>query len=124
SEPILVANLPLPPDVAEDVERICRSNRLVRKERARFEQDIKLSHHYAGHSVVATAGPRGLEIHAIDLDDPDEIHELTERLPAQREEESACPRNKRINKNGQRMADVTTLSIRGRHSLPTMNTAC
>ena len=83
SEPILVANLPLPPDVAEDVERICRSNRLVRKERARFEQDIKLSHHYAGHFVVATAGTRGLEIHAIDLDDPDEIHELTKRLRAQ-----------------------------------------
>jgi hypothetical protein len=80
SEPILVANLPLPPDVAKEVEEICRKYR--RRERAAVAAEIKLSHHYAGHYVVATYGPRGLEIHAIDLENPDEIDELHKRLHA------------------------------------------
>lgn len=83
SEPILVAELPLPPDVAEEVERCCRSRHYTRSERAAVEVDIRLRHHYAGRFVVATAGPQGLQIHAIDLEDPDEVHELTHRLHAQ-----------------------------------------
>jgi hypothetical protein len=83
SEPILVASLPLPPDVAEEVETLCRSDRLTRRERAVIEEDARLRHHYSGHSVVATAGPHGLQIHAIDIENPDANHELRERLRAQ-----------------------------------------
>jgi hypothetical protein len=83
TEPILVASLPLPPDVAAEVDCICRADRLGARERAAVEEEFKLSHHYAGHFVMATAGPRGLQIHAIDLDDPDEIHALRTRLLAQ-----------------------------------------
>jgi len=83
SEPILVANLPLPQDVAAEAEEHCRFHGYTGSERVFIEEDFKLSHHYAGHFVVATAGPRGLEIHAIDLEDPDENYELRERLRAQ-----------------------------------------
>jgi hypothetical protein len=83
SVPIRVADLPLPPDVAEEVERICRSDRLSRPERARVEEDIKLRHHYGGHYVVVTADRHGLQIHAIDLENPDEVHGLKHRLAAQ-----------------------------------------
>jgi hypothetical protein len=82
-EPLLVANLPLPPDIAEEVAGICRQRRYTRHERAAVEEDLKLRHHYAGHFVIATAGPHGLQIHAIDLEDPDEVHELKKRLGAQ-----------------------------------------
>ena len=83
SEPILVANLPLPPEDAAWLERELRSRRLKRSEREFIEDDIKLSHHYAGHYVIATAGPHRLQIHAIDLEDPDQIHELKQRLRAE-----------------------------------------
>ncbi|HKI33900.1 MAG TPA: hypothetical protein VKA46_18750 [Gemmataceae bacterium] len=79
-EPILVANLPLPPEDAALLERSWRSRRYTRSEREFLEDDVKLSHHYAGHYVIATAGPHRLQIHAIDLEDPDQIHELTQRL--------------------------------------------
>jgi hypothetical protein len=82
SEPILVANLSLPPAVAEDVARTSLQYRYTRRERAAVEEDCKLRHHYAGHHVIAALGPRGLEIHAIDLDNPDEIRELESRLTA------------------------------------------
>ena len=82
SEPIRVANLPLPPDLAAQLDSHWRSCRFSRSERAFLEDDVKLRHHYAGHYVIATAGPRGLEIHAIDLEDPDEINELHKRLSA------------------------------------------
>jgi hypothetical protein len=90
SEPIRVADLPLPADVAELIARSCRSCRLSRRERAAVEEDCKLSHHYAGHFVVATAGPRGLEIRAIDLEGPDEVNELTRRLLAQGHRHVLC----------------------------------
>ena len=83
SEPIRVANLPLPQEVAAMLDRHWRACGFTARERAFVEEDLKLNQHYAGHYVIATAGPRGLEIHAIDLEDPDEIHELTERLRAQ-----------------------------------------
>ena len=82
SEPIRVANLPLPQEVAAMLDRHWRACRFTASERAAVEEDLKLSHHYAGHYVIATAGPRGLEIHALDLEDPDEIHELKKRLSA------------------------------------------
>jgi hypothetical protein len=83
AEPILVSSLPLPPDVVEVVELVCRSRRCTRRERARVEEEFKLSHHYAGHNVIATYGPLGLQIHAIDLENPDERYEVRERLHAQ-----------------------------------------
>jgi hypothetical protein len=83
SEPILVADLPLPPDVAEALERYCCSRRFTRRERTAIVEDLKLRHHYVGHSVVATAGPRGLEVHAIDLEDSAENYKLRKRLRAQ-----------------------------------------
>src|SRR5438105_3142805 len=83
TEPILVAKLPLPPDVAEEVERICRSRRFTRRDRARLEEQVRLQHHYGGHGIVVTADPPGLQIHAIDLDNPEAYHELRERLRAQ-----------------------------------------
>jgi hypothetical protein len=90
SEPIRVAHLPLPPDVAEEVDQHCRSCRFSRRARAAAEEDCKLRHHYAGHFVVATAGRRGLEIHAIDLEGPDEVNELTSRLLAQGHRHVLC----------------------------------
>jgi hypothetical protein len=83
SEPILVANLPLPPDVAAMIAEHHRSSRLSWREHASREEDVKLRYHYAGHYVMATASRRGLAIHAIDLEDPDEVHELRQRLTAQ-----------------------------------------
>ncbi len=83
SEPILVANLPLPAAVAGDLEGHLRSHRFTPSERADIADNVKLRHHYAGHHVVATAGPRGLEIHAIDLDDANQIRECKQRLAAQ-----------------------------------------
>ncbi len=83
SEPILVANLPLPPDVAKEVEEICRSRPYTRRERAAVKEDLKLRYHYAGHFVIATAGSLGLQIHAIDLEEPEQVHELKQRLSAQ-----------------------------------------
>jgi hypothetical protein len=82
-KPILVANLPLPPDIAEEVAGICRQRRYTRSERAAVEEDLKLRHHYAGHFVLATAGPHGLQIHAIGLENPDEVNDLCKRLRAQ-----------------------------------------
>jgi hypothetical protein len=90
SEPILVSNLPLPPNVAEEVERYCRSHRFTRSERAAVEEDVKLSVHYAGRFVVATAGTQGLQIHAVDLENPDEVNELTRRLRAQGHRQVLC----------------------------------
>jgi hypothetical protein len=39
---------------------------------------------------MATAGPRGLEIHAIDLGNPDEVHELSQRLRGQGHRHVLC----------------------------------
>jgi hypothetical protein len=83
SEPILVANLPLPQDLAAVLDSHWRACRYSASERVLLEEDAKLRHHYAGHFVVATAGPPGLQIHAIDLHDPDQIRQLTQRLHAQ-----------------------------------------
>ena len=84
-----------------------RSSRLSRRERARQEEEDKLSHHYAGHSVIVAGGRRGLEIHAIDLEDPDEVHEVHQRLRAQGyrhvlslfPEPLTCPRSQIITLN-------------------------
>jgi hypothetical protein len=83
SDPIRVADLPLPQDVAQEVEEICRSRPYTRSERAAVEEDIKLRHHYAGHFLIATAGPQGLQIHAIDLDNPEDVKEIYDRLRSQ-----------------------------------------
>lgn len=83
SKPIRVANLPLPPDFAAMLDKDWRSRGYTARERAFLEEDVKLRYHYAGHSIEATADPPGLLIHAIDLENPDEIHELRERLRAQ-----------------------------------------
>jgi hypothetical protein len=90
SEPILVANLPLPPEEAAELERYLRSGRFTRSERAFVEENFKLRHHYAGRFVVATAGRSGLQIHAIDLESPDEVDELTKRLQAQGHHNVLC----------------------------------
>jgi hypothetical protein len=90
SEPIRVANLPLPADLAAELERHWRSCRFTARERAAVEDDFKLSYHYAGHFVVATSGPGGLQIHAIDLAGPDELDELTKRLHAQGHHNILC----------------------------------
>jgi hypothetical protein len=82
-EPILLMNLPLPKEVAEEVDQYCRSCGYTGGERAAVEEEFKLSLHYGGRFVIATTGPNGLEIHAIDLDNPDEVNELTRRLLAQ-----------------------------------------
>jgi hypothetical protein len=82
SEPIRVADLPLPPDVAEEVEAICRT--YSRRYRAVVRDDIKLRYLYAGHRViVTTAYPPGLQIHAIDLETADEVNEVYRHLHAQ-----------------------------------------
>lgn len=83
SEPIRVANLPLPPDLAAMLDKHWRSCRYTARERAMLEDDFKLSYHYAGHSIVATTDYPGLQIHAIDLENPDEVHELRKRLREQ-----------------------------------------
>jgi hypothetical protein len=83
TEPIRVANLPLPPDLAEMLHRHWRSCRYTAHERAALEDDFKLRYHYAGHSIEVTADPPGLLIHAIDLENPDEAYELRKRLRAQ-----------------------------------------
>jgi hypothetical protein len=83
SEPIRVANLPLPPDLAEMLDKHWRSCGYTARERAAAEDKFKLDYHYAGHIIEATADPPGLLIHAIDLENPDEAHELRERLRAQ-----------------------------------------
>ena len=83
SEPILVANLPLPPDLAAALDSHWRACRFTASERAFLEDDVKLRHHYAGHHVIATAGPQRLQIHAIDLEDPEQIQDLKQRLRAQ-----------------------------------------
>jgi hypothetical protein len=83
AEPIRAADLPLPPDVAELLAESMRSSGYTRSQRRTVEEDFKLNHHYAGHYVLATSGPRGLEIHAIDLEGPDQVREHIERLRAQ-----------------------------------------
>jgi hypothetical protein len=82
SEPIRVADLPLPPDLAAMLDDHWRSCRYTARERAALEDDFKLRYHYAGHFIVATTDHPGLQIHAIDLENPDEVHELHERLRA------------------------------------------
>jgi hypothetical protein len=90
SEPILVANLPLPQDLAAVLDSHWRACRFTSGERAFLEDDVKLRHHYAGHFVVATAGPPGLQIHAIDLEDPEEVDELIKRLQARGHRHVLC----------------------------------
>jgi hypothetical protein len=80
SEPIQVADLPLPPDVAREVEEILRSHPYSRRERRIIKEDLIVRHHYAGHHVIVTTGPRGLQIHAIDLETPEEVREAYQRL--------------------------------------------
>lgn len=82
TEPIRVANLPLPPELAAMLEQHWRSCGYTARERVFVEDDFKLRYHYAGHSIVATGDRRGLQIHAIDLENPEEIHELKKRLCA------------------------------------------
>lgn len=83
TEPIRVANLPLPPYLAAMLDKHWRECRCTARERAFLEDDFKLRYHYAGHIIEATADPPGLLIHAIDLENPDEVHELEQRLRAQ-----------------------------------------
>jgi hypothetical protein len=83
AEPICVVDLPLPPDLAELLAESIRTSGYTRSQRRAVEEDFKLNHHYAGHYILATSGPRGLEIHAIDLEGPDQAREHTERLRAQ-----------------------------------------
>jgi DNA-binding LacI/PurR family transcriptional regulator len=83
SEPIRVANLPLPADLEAMLDRHWRECCYTASERAFVEEDFKLNHHYAGHFILATADSPGLQIHAIDLENPDDVDELTERLQAQ-----------------------------------------
>ncbi len=84
SEPIRVANLPLPPDVAAEVEAICRSlpKTYTRSERTAVRDDLKLRALYAGHRIIATTGSPGLTIHAIDLETADEVRDVYRRLRA------------------------------------------
>jgi hypothetical protein len=88
-EPIRVADLPLPPDLATMMDKIWNSGDYTARERAWLEDDFKLRYHYAGHSIVATADPR-LLIHAIDLENPDEVHEIHERLHSQGHRNVLC----------------------------------
>jgi hypothetical protein len=81
AEPILVAKLPLPPDVAEEVATILKER--PRRDRVAVEEDIKLRYHYAGHFVITSVGRHGLQIHAVDLENPEEIAELQKRMEAQ-----------------------------------------
>ncbi len=83
SEPIVLADLPLPPDVAGEIETYCREHRLHGRQREDFEEEVRLSHFFSGNYVVAALGPRGLEIHAIDSEEPDGIYELRKRLRAE-----------------------------------------
>lgn len=83
TEPIRVANLPLPPDLAAMLDKHWRSCRYTARERAAVEDDFKLRYHYAGHFIVATGDSPGLQIHAIDLENSDEVDELHKRLHAQ-----------------------------------------
>ncbi|HKI34442.1 MAG TPA: hypothetical protein VKA46_21485 [Gemmataceae bacterium] len=85
SEPIRVADLPLPPDVAAEVEAICRSHpkTYTRSQRAAVRDDFILRALYAGHRIIATTGSPGLTIHAIDLETADEVNDVYERLRAQ-----------------------------------------
>ncbi len=57
SEPIRVANLSLPPDLAALLDRHWRACRFTAHERAMVEDDFKLRYHYAGHFILATADP-------------------------------------------------------------------
>lgn len=82
TEPIRVADLLLPPALAARMGKIWNSGDYTASERAFLEDDFKLRYHYAGHIIEATADPR-LLIHAIDLENPDEVRELEERLRAQ-----------------------------------------
>jgi len=81
--PIRVIDLPLPSDLAEQLASRLRSSGYTRSERRAAEEDFKLDHHYAGHYILATSGPRGLEIHGIDLEGPEQLNEHVERLTAQ-----------------------------------------
>lgn len=83
TEPIRVANLPLPPALAVMLDQHWRSRGYTARERTALEDDFKLRYHYAGHSIVATTDAPGLQIHAIDLENPDENYELRKRLRAQ-----------------------------------------
>jgi hypothetical protein len=51
SDPIRVANLPLPPDLAAQLDRHWRSCRFTASERAAVEDDVKLRYHYAGRAT-------------------------------------------------------------------------
>jgi hypothetical protein len=80
-KPIRVADLTLPPEIAEMVAR--DSHKYTRRERIVIEEDVKLDYHYSGHYVIATDGPQGLLIHAIDLENPDDSYAVRQRLRAQ-----------------------------------------
>lgn len=83
TEPIRAANLPLPPDIAAMLDKHWRECRYTARERAMLRDEFKLRFHYTGHFIVATTDPPGLQIHAIDLENADEVHELHKRLHAQ-----------------------------------------
>jgi hypothetical protein len=83
AEPILVANLPLCPEDAHLFDVYVRSHGLSRRERASVTENFKLRCNYAGHYIIATTGPKGMQIHAIDLEDPGQVDDLTKRLRAQ-----------------------------------------
>jgi hypothetical protein len=90
TEPIRVADLPLPPEVAASLDKHSRTCGFTARECAMVEDDFKLRYHYAGHFIMATAGPSGLLIHAIDLENPDEVRELSDRLNAQGHRHVLC----------------------------------
>jgi hypothetical protein len=82
SEPIRVADLPVPPDIAAEIEVLCESHSRRRRDAAR--DYLKLRYLYAGHFVIATTGyPPGLQIHAIDLETAEETRAVYRRLHAQ-----------------------------------------
>jgi hypothetical protein len=69
--------------VAERIEQYCRARQLVDEARRSAEEHLRLVALFAGHSVLATPSENGLIIHAIDLDDPDEIHRQRAQLRSQ-----------------------------------------
>jgi len=61
SEPIVVANLPLPPEIAAAIEARCHVHRYNKRDRVTVMEDAKVRYHYAGHFLIATEDRHGMK---------------------------------------------------------------
>jgi hypothetical protein len=80
--PVLVRDLPLPPELAAEVDAYCKKAGLRRAaERQLREDHVKLQYYFGGFSVAYLRTPDGPRVVAVGDVDDDDFWQQVDRLP-------------------------------------------